>query len=98
MIRTLVVRILSHVFESTTLRKKLRSREILIQKAPLPLVRSHSVSKSRFKRRLVDFLSSSTEHYKRREGWRQIIHPTLSARRPINSKRIWHHLKSHKSA
>ena len=31
---------------------------MLIQKAPLPLVHSHSVSYGRFKRRLVDFLSS----------------------------------------
>ena len=30
---------------------------MLIQKAPLPLVHSHSVSYGRFKRRLVDFLS-----------------------------------------
>ena len=29
---------------------------MLIQKAPLPLVHSHSVSYGRFKRRLVDFL------------------------------------------
>ena len=29
----------------------------LIQKVPLPLVHSHSVSYGRFKRRLVDFLS-----------------------------------------
>ena len=33
------------------------SREILIQKAPLPFVHSHSVSYGWFKRRLVDFLS-----------------------------------------
>ena len=38
-------------------KKKSWSREILIQKAPLPLVHSHSVSYGRFKRRLVDFLS-----------------------------------------
>ena len=61
MIRALIVRILSHVrhiFESTTLRKKLTiTRKILIQKSPLPLVHSHSVSYGRFKRRLVDFLS-----------------------------------------
>ena len=44
MILALTVRILSQVFDSTTLRKKSRSREILIQKAPLPLVHSHSVS------------------------------------------------------
>ena len=30
---------------------------MLIQKAPLPLVHSHSVSYDRFKRRLVEFLS-----------------------------------------
>ena len=61
MIRALIVRILSHVrhiFESTTLRKKLTiTQKILIQKSPLPLVHSHSVSYGRFKRRLVDFLS-----------------------------------------
>ena len=34
---------------------------MLIQKAPLPLVHSHSVSYGRFKRRLVDFLS--IEHW-----------------------------------
>ena len=37
--------------------KKSWSREILIQKAPLPFVHSHSVSYGWFKRRLVDFLS-----------------------------------------
>ena len=41
-------------------KKKSWSREILIQKAPLPLVHSRSVSYGRFKRRLVDFLSIST--------------------------------------
>ena len=55
--RALIVRILSHAFESTMLRKKNHAPEILIGKAPLPLVNSHSVSYGRFKRRLVDFLS-----------------------------------------
>ena len=55
----LIVRILSHVLESTTLRKKIMiTRNIDSKlKAPLPLVHSHSVSYGRFKRRLVDFLS-----------------------------------------
>ena len=68
MIRALIVQIISHVFESTTLlKKKIKNKkyiliqknifEILIQKTPLPLVHSHSVSYGRFKRRLVDFLS-----------------------------------------
>ena len=59
MIRALIVRILSHVFESTTQRKKRsRSREILIQKAPLPfIVHSHSVSYGWFKRRCKSRLS-----------------------------------------
>ena len=49
---------LSNDYAGTTLReKKLWSREILIQKAPLPFVHSHSVSYGWFKRRLVDFLS-----------------------------------------
>ena len=38
----------------TAKKKKSWSLEILIQKAPLPLVRNHSVSYGRFKRRLVD--------------------------------------------
>ena len=60
MIRALLVRILSHVFESTTLRRKIMITRKLIQKVPLPLVHSHSVSYGRFKRRFacfVDFLS-----------------------------------------
>ena len=42
----------------TAKKKKSWSLEILIQKAPLPLVRNHSVSYGRFKRRLVDSVES----------------------------------------
>ena len=60
-------------------KKKSWSREILIQKAPLPFVHSHSVSYGWFKRRLVDFLSIYSVQYSM--GKNSQVSRELSSRR-----------------